>query len=117
MKLNNFSILSVDDSVYLFVVNHPEFKSTVEVFKFVEDENALVHLKTVRHELLSRYCVQIPAPVSTWLKAAFVKAQFIFKEMETLEDLSILCFPTAFISTSHLDTAKLLRFSPVSFVS
>uniref|UniRef100_A0A8C0J340 Paraoxonase n=1 Tax=Chelonoidis abingdonii TaxID=106734 RepID=A0A8C0J340_CHEAB len=42
-----------DDSVYLFVVNHPEFKSTVEVFKFVEDENSLVHLKTVRHELLS----------------------------------------------------------------
>ncbi|KAH1176606.1 serum paraoxonase/arylesterase 2-like [Mauremys mutica] len=42
-----------DDSVYLFVVNHPEFKSTVEVFKFVEDENSLVHLKTIRHELLS----------------------------------------------------------------
>uniref|UniRef100_A0A452INM5 Paraoxonase n=1 Tax=Gopherus agassizii TaxID=38772 RepID=A0A452INM5_9SAUR len=43
-----------DDSVYLFVVNHPEFKSTVEVFKFVEDENSLVHLKTIRHQLLSR---------------------------------------------------------------
>ncbi|XP_074840816.1 serum paraoxonase/arylesterase 2-like [Carettochelys insculpta] len=42
-----------DDSVYLFVVNHPEFKSTVEVFKFVEDDNSLVHLKTIRHELLS----------------------------------------------------------------
>ncbi|XP_067418270.1 serum paraoxonase/arylesterase 2-like [Emydura macquarii macquarii] len=45
--------IDTDDSVYLFVVNHPEFKSTVEVFKFVEDDNSLVHLKTIRHELLS----------------------------------------------------------------
>ncbi|XP_068790995.1 serum paraoxonase/arylesterase 2 [Struthio camelus] len=42
-----------DDSVYLFVVNHPHQKSTVEVFKFSEDDNSLVHLKTVRHDLLS----------------------------------------------------------------
>ncbi|XP_003475053.2 serum paraoxonase/arylesterase 2 [Cavia porcellus] len=41
-----------DDTVYLFVVNHPEFKSTVEVFKFEEEENSLLHLKTIRHELL-----------------------------------------------------------------
>ncbi|XP_075778461.1 serum paraoxonase/arylesterase 2 [Pelodiscus sinensis] len=43
-----------DDSVYLFVVNHPVFKTTVEVFKFVEDDNSLVHLKTIRHDLLPR---------------------------------------------------------------
>ncbi|XP_029444781.1 serum paraoxonase/arylesterase 2-like [Rhinatrema bivittatum] len=41
-----------DDSVYLFVVNHPQMTSTVELFKFVEEENALVHLKTIRHDLL-----------------------------------------------------------------
>ncbi|XP_032037096.1 serum paraoxonase/arylesterase 2 [Aythya fuligula] len=41
-----------DDTVYLFVVNHPHQKSTVEVFKFVEDDNSLVHLKTIRHDLL-----------------------------------------------------------------
>uniref|UniRef100_A0A8D0H0B9 Paraoxonase n=1 Tax=Sphenodon punctatus TaxID=8508 RepID=A0A8D0H0B9_SPHPU len=41
-----------DDAVYLFVVNHPQSKSTVELFKFVEEENSLVHLKTIRHELL-----------------------------------------------------------------
>ncbi|XP_048367415.1 serum paraoxonase/arylesterase 2-like [Sphaerodactylus townsendi] len=41
-----------DDSVYLFVVNHPQYKSTVELFKYVEDDNSLVHLKTIKHELL-----------------------------------------------------------------
>ncbi|XP_044533846.1 serum paraoxonase/arylesterase 2-like isoform X2 [Gracilinanus agilis] len=29
-----------------------EFKSTVEIFKFEEEENSLLHLKTLRHELL-----------------------------------------------------------------
>ncbi|XP_053121028.1 serum paraoxonase/arylesterase 2-like isoform X2 [Hemicordylus capensis] len=42
-----------DDAVYLFVVNHPHSKTTVELFKFVEEENYLVHLKTIRHELLA----------------------------------------------------------------
>ncbi|KAM6449956.1 serum paraoxonase/arylesterase 2-like [Liasis olivaceus] len=42
-----------NDTVYLFVVNHPQYKSTVEIFKFVEDENSLLHLKTIKHELLS----------------------------------------------------------------
>ncbi|MEE6507988.1 hypothetical protein FKM82_017987, partial [Ascaphus truei] len=42
----------VDDTVYLFVVNHPNFKSTVEIFKFEDEENVLLHLKTIKHELL-----------------------------------------------------------------
>ncbi|XP_051813108.1 serum paraoxonase/arylesterase 2-like [Acanthochromis polyacanthus] len=41
-----------DDAVYLFVVNHPHRKSQIEVFKFVEEELSLVHLKTIKHELL-----------------------------------------------------------------
>ncbi|XP_069504657.1 serum paraoxonase/arylesterase 2-like isoform X2 [Ambystoma mexicanum] len=41
-----------DDTVYLFVVNHPKHTTTVEIFKFQEEENALLHLKTVQHELL-----------------------------------------------------------------
>ncbi|XP_060104514.1 serum paraoxonase/arylesterase 2-like [Heteronotia binoei] len=41
-----------DDSVYLFVVNHPQYKSTVELFKYTEEDNSLVHLKTIKHELL-----------------------------------------------------------------
>uniref|UniRef100_A0A8C9QA10 Paraoxonase n=1 Tax=Spermophilus dauricus TaxID=99837 RepID=A0A8C9QA10_SPEDA len=41
-----------DNAVYLLVVNHPDFKSTVEVFKFQEEEKSLLHLKTIRHKLL-----------------------------------------------------------------
>ncbi|KAM4601062.1 serum paraoxonase/arylesterase 2-like [Polymixia lowei] len=40
-----------DDSVYLFVVNHPHNGSQVEIFEFVE-ENTLVHKKTITHDLL-----------------------------------------------------------------
>ncbi|XP_074510073.1 serum paraoxonase/arylesterase 2-like isoform X2 [Sebastes fasciatus] len=41
-----------DDTIYLFVVNHPEHNSQVELFRFGEDDIALVHLKTIKHELL-----------------------------------------------------------------
>lgn len=41
-----------DDTVYLFVVNHPQFDSQIEIFKYVEDGSSLVHLKTIKHELL-----------------------------------------------------------------
>jgi arylesterase/paraoxonase len=41
-----------DNVVYLLVVNHPDFKTTVEVFKFQEEEKSLLHLKTIRHKLL-----------------------------------------------------------------
>uniref|UniRef100_A0A8C2GIN7 Paraoxonase n=1 Tax=Cyprinus carpio TaxID=7962 RepID=A0A8C2GIN7_CYPCA len=39
-------------AVYLFVVNHPQGKSQVEIFRFIEDENALQYIKTIKHELL-----------------------------------------------------------------
>uniref|UniRef100_A0A671LVV8 Paraoxonase n=1 Tax=Sinocyclocheilus anshuiensis TaxID=1608454 RepID=A0A671LVV8_9TELE len=41
-----------DGAVYLFVVNHPQANSQVEIFRFVEDENALQYISTIRHELL-----------------------------------------------------------------
>ncbi|NP_997899.1 serum paraoxonase/arylesterase 2 [Danio rerio] len=41
-----------DGAIYLFVVNHPQGKSQVEIFRFLENENALEYLKTIRHELL-----------------------------------------------------------------
>nr|XP_004656266.2 serum paraoxonase/arylesterase 1 [Jaculus jaculus] len=41
-----------DGAVYLLVVNHPALDSTVEVFKFQEEEKSLLHLKTITHELL-----------------------------------------------------------------
>ncbi|XP_039885452.1 serum paraoxonase/arylesterase 2-like isoform X2 [Simochromis diagramma] len=40
-----------DDSVYLFVVNHPHHNSQVEIFRYVE-EDTLVHIKTITHPLL-----------------------------------------------------------------
>ena len=48
------SLIFLGDTIYLFVVNHPEFKNTVEIFKFEEEENSLLHLKTIKHELLPR---------------------------------------------------------------
>ncbi|XP_004676756.1 PREDICTED: serum paraoxonase/arylesterase 1 [Condylura cristata] len=41
-----------DNTVYLLVVNHPDYKSTIELFKFQEEEKSLLHLKTIRHRLL-----------------------------------------------------------------
>ncbi|XP_026226585.1 serum paraoxonase/arylesterase 2-like [Anabas testudineus] len=40
-----------DDSVYLFVVNHPHHNSQVEIFRLLE-EDTLVHIKTIIHPLL-----------------------------------------------------------------
>ncbi|XP_069815500.1 serum paraoxonase/arylesterase 2-like [Dendropsophus ebraccatus] len=42
-----------DGTVYLFVVNHPQLRSIVEIFRFVEEEKSLLHLKSVEHELLT----------------------------------------------------------------
>uniref|UniRef100_A0A2K6GQC1 Paraoxonase n=1 Tax=Propithecus coquereli TaxID=379532 RepID=A0A2K6GQC1_PROCO len=42
-----------DYTVYLYVVNHPHMKSTVEIFKFEEQERSLTYLKTIKHELLT----------------------------------------------------------------
>ncbi|XP_058037216.1 serum paraoxonase/arylesterase 2-like [Ahaetulla prasina] len=41
------------DSIYLFVVNHPEGNSAVEIFKFFQDEKYLLYLRTVTNQLLS----------------------------------------------------------------
>ncbi|XP_077455404.1 serum paraoxonase/arylesterase 2-like isoform X2 [Stigmatopora argus] len=41
-----------DGTVHLFVVNHPQHKSQVELFTFVEEEFSLMHVKTFKHELL-----------------------------------------------------------------
>ncbi|XP_057689096.1 serum paraoxonase/arylesterase 2-like [Corythoichthys intestinalis] len=39
-------------TVYLFVVNHPQHKSQVELFKFDEAGLSLLHLNTFKHRLL-----------------------------------------------------------------
>uniref|UniRef100_A0A2D4HAG2 Paraoxonase n=2 Tax=Micrurus lemniscatus lemniscatus TaxID=129467 RepID=A0A2D4HAG2_MICLE len=42
-----------NESIYLFVVNHPEGKSAVEIFKFFQDEKYLLYIRTVTNELLT----------------------------------------------------------------
>ncbi|EDM15018.1 paraoxonase 1, isoform CRA_b [Rattus norvegicus] len=49
------TFIDEDNTVYLLVVSHPDSSSTVEVFKFQEEERSLLHLKTITHELLPRY--------------------------------------------------------------
>ncbi|XP_042636739.1 serum paraoxonase/lactonase 3 [Orycteropus afer afer] len=46
------TFIDKDHTVYLYVVNHPHMMSTVEIFKFEEQQHSLVHLKTIKHELL-----------------------------------------------------------------
>lgn len=58
-KLIYIFLFFADDSLYLFVVNHPQHKSQVEIFHFVE-EDTLVHLKTIYHPLLHRYVLWQP---------------------------------------------------------
>ncbi|XP_012673444.1 LOW QUALITY PROTEIN: serum paraoxonase/arylesterase 2-like [Clupea harengus] len=41
-----------DGAIHLFVVNHPQSQSQVEIFRFLEEENTLEYLKTIKHELL-----------------------------------------------------------------
>ncbi|XP_056374951.1 serum paraoxonase/arylesterase 2-like isoform X2 [Hyla sarda] len=41
-----------DGTVYLFVENHLHSQSIIEIFKFQEEERSLLHLKSVKHELL-----------------------------------------------------------------
>ncbi|XP_056619275.1 serum paraoxonase/arylesterase 2-like [Triplophysa dalaica] len=41
-----------DGAIYVLVVNHPEGKSQVEIFRFVEEENSLQYIKTIKHYLL-----------------------------------------------------------------
>ncbi|GAB1290538.1 Serum paraoxonase/lactonase 3 [Apodemus speciosus] len=46
------TFIDKDNTVYLYVVNHPNMDSTVEIFKFEEQQRSLIHLKTINHELL-----------------------------------------------------------------
>ncbi|XP_062847071.1 serum paraoxonase/arylesterase 2-like [Trichomycterus rosablanca] len=41
-----------DGCRYLFVLNHPHNNCQVEIFRFVEEDLTLVHIKTIKHELL-----------------------------------------------------------------
>ncbi|KAM4688225.1 serum paraoxonase/arylesterase 2-like [Discoglossus pictus] len=77
------------DTVYLFVVNHPHYKSTVEIFKFVEEENVLMHLKTIKHKLLSSVNDIIAVgPESFYATNDFYFNDFTMKHVEILLGLA-----------------------------
>ncbi|XP_048196014.1 serum paraoxonase/lactonase 3-like [Perognathus longimembris pacificus] len=46
------TFIDKDHTVYLYVVNHPDMKSTVEIFQFDDKQRSLIHWKTITHELL-----------------------------------------------------------------
>ncbi|XP_075684876.1 serum paraoxonase/arylesterase 2-like [Rhinoderma darwinii] len=72
-----------DDSVYLFVVNHPHHKSTVEIFRFAEEENVLVYLKTIKHPALhSVNDVVAVGPESFYATNDYYFTDFIMRYVE-----------------------------------
>lgn len=74
-----------DDTVYLFVVNHPQFRSTVEIFRFVEEDYSLTHLKTVQHELLHNVNdIVALGPESFYATNDHYFTQHLLRSLETL---------------------------------
>ncbi|XP_069585477.1 serum paraoxonase/arylesterase 2-like isoform X1 [Ranitomeya imitator] len=79
-----------DDSVYLFVVNHPHYKSTVEIFKFAEEENVLVHLKTIKHSALHNVNdIVAVGPESFYATNDFYFSDFIMRLIEMVFGLRL----------------------------
>uniref|UniRef100_A0A8C1ZXU8 arylesterase n=1 Tax=Cyprinus carpio TaxID=7962 RepID=A0A8C1ZXU8_CYPCA len=52
---NTLNLLDSKMKIKLFVVNHSQGKRKVESFRFVENENALQYIKTIKHELLHNF--------------------------------------------------------------
>ncbi|XP_063777477.1 serum paraoxonase/arylesterase 2-like isoform X1 [Pseudophryne corroboree] len=78
-----------DNAVYLFVVNHPHHKTTIEIFKFVAEENGLVHQKTIKHRLLySVNDIVAVGPESFYATNDYYFTDGNLKEMETLIGLT-----------------------------
>ncbi|XP_069585471.1 serum paraoxonase/arylesterase 2-like [Ranitomeya imitator] len=79
-----------DDSVYLFVVNHPHYKSTVEIFKFAEEENVLVHVKTIKHSALHNVNNIVPVgPESFYATNDYYFSDFIMRHVEMVFGLTL----------------------------
>ncbi|XP_043921872.1 serum paraoxonase/arylesterase 2-like [Protopterus annectens] len=78
-------IEETDNVVYVFVVNHPHGTSTVEIFKFEEENNYLLHLKTIKHELLpSIDDIVALGPESFYATVDYYFANFIMQYVEIL---------------------------------
>ncbi|KAM4028985.1 serum paraoxonase/arylesterase 2-like isoform 1-T2 [Anomaloglossus baeobatrachus] len=70
-----------DGSVYLFVVNHPQFESVIEIFRFVQEEHSLIHLKSVRHELLN----SVNDIVALGPESFYATIDYYFESMKVVE--------------------------------
>ncbi|XP_044151261.1 serum paraoxonase/arylesterase 2-like [Bufo gargarizans] len=74
-----------DNSVYLFVVNHPHHKTTIEIFKFIKKENVLEHLKTIKHpELHSVNDIVAVGPESFYVTNDHYFTDDFMKQVELL---------------------------------
>lgn len=78
-----------DDAVYLFVVNHPELQTIIEIFQFLEEDNSLIHLKSVKHELLNSVNdIVAVGPESFYATNDYYFSNMFLKIVETLLGLS-----------------------------
>ncbi|CAJ0963193.1 unnamed protein product, partial [Ranitomeya imitator] len=80
------------DSVYLFVVNHPHYKSTVEIFKFAEEENVLVHVKPLNTQRCTSTDVNNIVPVgpeSFYATNDYYFSDFIMRHVEMVFGLTL----------------------------
>uniref|UniRef100_A0A8C1HYW6 arylesterase n=2 Tax=Cyprinus carpio TaxID=7962 RepID=A0A8C1HYW6_CYPCA len=85
--------------IYLFVENHPQGKIKVESFRFVENENALQYIKTIKHELLHKYVL-----ISVYFKYFFaVGTKSFYATNDHYFTNGILKFVEPFLSLSWCD--------------
>lgn len=77
-----------DRTVYLYVVNHPDMDSTVEIFKFEEEQRSLTHLKTITHELLkSLNDIVVVGPEQFYATRDHYFTSYFFMHLEMFMDL------------------------------
>uniref|UniRef100_A0A9R1SSS9 arylesterase n=2 Tax=Cyprinus carpio TaxID=7962 RepID=A0A9R1SSS9_CYPCA len=99
---NTLNLMYTDDKdgdIYLFVENHPQGKIKVESFRFVENENALQYIKTIKHELLHKYVL-----ISVYFKYFFaVGTKSFYATNDHYFTNGILKFVEPFLSLSWCD--------------
>lgn len=100
--------------MYLFVVNHPQHKSQVEIFHFVQ-ENTLVHLKTITHPLLHRYVLyNKPFTVSHILHLTNYTCFFIlFIVSFSVNDIVAVGVESFYATNDHSFASETLHFMTV----
>lgn len=98
--------------MYLFVVNHPQHKSQVEIFHFVE-ENTLVHLKTITHPLLHRYVHINPSQYRTFYISQSLWRFIWFILSFSVNDIVAVGVESFYATNDHSFTNEVLHFVTV----